>query len=138
MFVEFPEPDEIGRLRCDPLAGRHRLLRRGRSYGKKLENRYVDDGDERGLLFLCLNANIERQFEFVQQTWINNVKFGDLYDEVDPLIGAVRGENGIMTIPDHPVRQQIDGFGRFVTVRGGAYFFLPGIKALLFLARLKP
>jgi deferrochelatase/peroxidase EfeB len=52
-------------------ARRHRLLRRGRAYGLPLVNRLTDDGKERGLHFVCLNANLERQFEFVQQTWIN-------------------------------------------------------------------
>ena len=39
---------------------------------------------ERGLNFICLNANIQRQFEFVNHTWLNNPKFGRLYDDADP------------------------------------------------------
>jgi len=124
------------------VSNRHRILRRGRIYGPRLdpEDRVEDDGNERGLLFLCINANIERQFEFVQHTWINNEKFGGLYDEIDPLIGAVpKGGKGTnLSIPAHPIRQRIHGIGRFVTVRGGAYFFLPSIRALHFLAELKP
>src|SRR5262249_31676611 len=57
-------------------ANRHRLLRRGRSYGDYIGEgfaaRFVDDGKRRGLHFMCLNADLERQFEFVQQTWLNN------------------------------------------------------------------
>ncbi|MDA2910827.1 hypothetical protein MYX04_07850 [Nitrospiraceae bacterium AH_259_D15_M11_P09] len=119
---------------------RHRILRRGRIYGPRLDDElYVDDDKDRGLLFLCINANIERQFEFVQHTWIDNEKFGSLYDEIDPLIGAVpQGKPTNMRIPAHPLRQRIQGIGRFVTVRGGAYFFLPSIKALRFLGELQP
>ena len=45
------------------------------------------DSEERGLMFLCLNANISRQFEFIQQTWANNTKFHGMYQDRDPLIG---------------------------------------------------
>jgi hypothetical protein len=31
-------------------------------------------------------------------------------------------------------RQRLEGLPQFVTVAGGAYFFLPGIRALRFLA----
>jgi len=47
-------------------------MRRGRSYGHRAADPRVHDGVERGLHFICLNADIERQFEFVQQTWINS------------------------------------------------------------------
>ena len=58
----------------------HRLLRRGRPYGPVLdEDRSDDDGRDRGLVFIGLNSDIERQFEFVQQNWINNSTFGRLY-----------------------------------------------------------
>jgi deferrochelatase/peroxidase EfeB len=94
----------------------------------------VDDGKERGLHFICLNSDIERQFEFVQQTWINNPVFGGLNGEVDPLIGYVAKGDAIMTVPADPVRTRIHNIRRFVRVKGGAYFFLPGIRALRYLA----
>ena len=40
-----------------------------------------------GLRFICLNANILRQFEFIQTAWIENPKFDGL-DERDPLLGG--------------------------------------------------
>jgi Dyp-type peroxidase family len=113
------------------VANRHRLLRRGRSYGDALADPLTDDGQERGLVFICLNANIERQFEFVQHTWINNVKFAGLYDEDDPLIGRV----GNFTIPDQPLRRRVCGFQQFVGTRGGGYFFLPSLSALAILGK---
>jgi len=123
-------------------AQRHLLLRRGRSYGDRLMNIPVgetlptDDGVERGLFFICLNADLERQFEFVQQTWINNPVFGGLHGEVDPLIGDPDKGQAHMTIPRDPLRTRVHDVGRFVAVKGGAYFFLPGRKALQYLASL--
>jgi Dyp-type peroxidase family len=117
-------------------ANRHRILRRGRSYGHRLANPRVDDGAERGLHFICLNSDIERQFEFVQQTWINNPVFGGLNGEVDPLVGYVDRGDAIMTVPADPLRTRVHNIRRFVTVKGGAYFFLPSIRALRYLASL--
>lgn len=114
-------------------ANRHRLLRRGRSYGHRLENPLQDDGQERGLHFICLNADLERQFEFVQQTWINNPVFAGLYQETDPLIGDQSQCSGRFTIQADPLRLHVPGLRPFVQVRGGGYFFLPGIAALRFL-----
>jgi deferrochelatase/peroxidase EfeB len=94
----------------------------------------------RGLPFLCLNANISRQFEFLQNTWIANTKFSGLTDESDPLLGNRE------SIPDCPVadnfilpgdftlRRRVSGLPQFVTVRGGAYFFLPSLRALRYFA----
>ena len=81
--------------------------------------------------FICLNANIARQFEFVNHTWLNNPKFGELYDDADPLFAP-----GCFTIPTNGVRERVTDVPRFVSVRGGAYFFLPGLAALRFLAEV--
>ena len=132
-------------------ANRHRILRRGRAYGKP----YADSMDpkdilkandnaseEVGLQFLCFNANIGRQFEFIQHTWINNPKFAELYSESDPLLGESdpksieKGIYGDFTAPGNPIRQRVRGLTRFVDVIGGAYFFMPGIKALKYLSNL--
>lgn len=131
------DPDP-GTERSIELDKRHRLLRRGRAYGSTVapEDRFSDipDSGERGIHFLCLCANITRQFEFVQHTWVNNPKFDGLYDDVDPLVGQ-RGPGGAtFTIPGAPVRERINGLPTFVTVRGGGYFFLPGLRALRYLA----
>jgi Dyp-type peroxidase family len=135
-------------------ANRHRILRRGRSYGHRPDDPRVEDTVDRGLLFLCLNSDIERQFEFVQQTWINNPVFGGLNGEVDPLIGNIdktetppnpvqgdsnNGDNerdALFTIQADPLRTRVHSLERFVTVKGGAYFFLPSIRALRYLSSL--
>lgn len=119
--------------------GRHRLLRRGRPYGPRAtgtpHERAKPDGAERGLVFLALNASFRRQFEFVQQTWLNNPKFGGLYDERDPVTSSVVDEDGQrFSMPNIPARRRVSGLPRFVTVRGGGYFFVPGLQALEWLA----
>jgi len=117
-------------------ANRHRILRRGRSYGHHIENPLRDDGVKRGLHFICLNSDIERQFEFAQQTWINNPVFGGLDGEVDPLVGDLPKGDCIFTVQAEPLRTRVHNLSRFVTVKGGAYFFLPSIRALNYLASL--
>lgn len=125
------------------LVNQHRIIRRSRPYGAPLvENmdpkRMMctdDNGAERGLHFLCLNATIDRQFEFVQSLWANNPKFGNLYEDPDPLIGVQDGRTGQFTVQGEPIRCRYADMHRFVQVRGGAYFFLPGIEAIRRLAR---
>jgi len=113
------------------LSNRHRIMRRGRVYGPGLDDPLAgDDGADRGLFFICLNANIERQFEFVQQHWCNNTKFAGLYDEADPAVGTQPDSGGVFTVQGMPVRRRYSGIENFVTTKGGAYFFLPGIRAL--------
>jgi hypothetical protein len=103
----------------------------------ELLGRLRDDGEPRGIHFLALGASIRRQFEFVQQTWANNHHFGGLADNKDPLMGdndRPAGAVSFMTIPRLPVRWRTSALPRFVVVRAGAYFFLPGVRALRFLA----
>jgi Dyp-type peroxidase family len=126
------------------VANRHRIVRRGRNYGPRATDRFVDDPAERGLLFIGVNANIERQFEFVMHSWMHNPLFGGLFQETDPLIGdpsrievplgTSRPTATTLTIPEVPIRRRISDVPRFVTARGGAYFFLPGLAALEYLA----
>ncbi len=113
---------------------RHRLVRRGRPYGPPLPPGAADDGADRGLLFVVLNANLRRQFEFIQQTWLNNPKFGGLSDEDDPLVGSRLGVGAHFTVQSDPLRVRHHGLPRFVWPRGGGYFFLPGLRALEYLA----
>ncbi|HEY0371348.1 MAG TPA: Dyp-type peroxidase [Thermoanaerobaculia bacterium] len=129
-----PDP-ETGLL----TANRHRLLRRARSYGHRLATDTnpmptIDDGEKRGLHFICFNSDLQRQFEFVQQTWVNNPQFGGLANEVDPLIGDQQSCEGIFTVQADPLRTRYKNMCRFVTMRGGVYGFLPGIRALRWLS----
>jgi Dyp-type peroxidase family len=116
------------------IANRHRIIRRGRPYREG--STATGENVEQGLLFIAINATLHRQFEFIQQSWLNNTKFNGLYDERDPLSSANPGD-GMITIQAKPVRERLHGLPRFVTVRGGAYFFLPSIRALKFLAQIR-
>lgn len=115
-----------GSQRSVAVGNRHRLLRRGRSYLRA-------DG-ETGLHFLCLGANLSRQFEFVQHTWLANPNFNGLHDDSDPLVGPRGARGATFTVPALPVRRRYRDLPQFVTVRGGAYLFLPGIRALHWIA----
>jgi Dyp-type peroxidase family len=122
-------------------ANLHRLVRRGRAYGPKLPGAMPrqDDGVERGLYFVALNANLRRQFEFVQQTWINSCKFAGLSAERDPIIGKDALDFDDQPVPRRftvqarPLRQRYEDVPKVVRVRGGEYFFLPGMRALNYL-----
>ena len=93
----------------------------------------------RGIHFFCVNASIRSQFEFVQQTWCNNPRFGGLNDNKDPISGDNNRKDepsSHMTIPAQPLRLRTAALPRFVTVKAGAYLFMPSLRALQFLARL--
>ncbi|MDB6157365.1 MAG: hypothetical protein JWO04_1071 [Gammaproteobacteria bacterium] len=122
----------------------HRLLRRGREYGVRLTPAEALSAPptQSGLQFICLNANIQRQFEFVQGAWLMGSKFNGLHEESDPLLGSrLPGAAGTrcdyFSMPQAAgPAQRLEGLRQFVTVSGGAYFFLPGIRALRFLVRV--
>ena len=122
------------------IVNRHRILRRGRAY---------IEGNKKGTFFMCLNADIDRQFEFVQQTWVASSKFHGLRKEVDPITAqgihkdlaseedAFSGikDNLQFTIQAPGQEIPIKGLKSFVTMKGGGYFFMPGRDALRFLSR---
>jgi Dyp-type peroxidase family len=125
----------------------HRILRRGREYGSGLTPEGATRAaqtriEKRGLHFICINANIARQFEFVQNAWVMATKFDGLTEESDPLLGnrePISGcpvTNTFSLAAENGVRRRITGLPQFVTVRGGAYFFLPSLRALRYIASL--
>jgi len=115
------------------ITNRHRLLRRGRSYVKP-----AADGrpEEKGLLFVGLCADLERQFEFVQQSWIASPSFHGLNNEPDPITASACLGQRVFTIPTPAGAVVLDNMQSFVTVRAGGYFFLPSHAALRFLTEL--
>ncbi|NMO19549.1 peroxidase [Pyxidicoccus fallax] len=104
---------------------RHRLLRRGFNYA---------DDSGRGLLFIALNTSFGRQFEFIQRSWVHFDQLGGVEGAEDPLAGDGGGR---LVIPQQPVRQCVADLQRFVTTRGGGYFFMPSLKAIRVLAALE-
>jgi Dyp-type peroxidase family len=127
-----PDPETALRL-----SKMHRIIRRGRPYGEKWEpGAEKPDGEkaERGMLFIALNADIAGQFEMIQHSWLNNPRFNGLYSGTDPISHYTPEGLGI-TIQNRPANIHLDRPKPFVRVRGGAYFFLPGIQALNDIAR---
>jgi Dyp-type peroxidase family len=114
---------------------RRRMIRRGGTYGPPLPEGAPEDGNERGIAAFVGCASLIRQFEFAQNVWANDRNFHELGNERDPIIGTQDGTLEYK-IPKRPIRKVIKGLPAFTTIRGGAYFFLPGIKALRYLAGL--
>jgi len=97
---------------------------------------------------MAVGSSIRRQFEFVQNVWVTNTCFNRLHGEDDPVVGprapaffgAGSGQHGAQgspfTLPAFPLRRVVPGLPRFVTTRGGEYFFVPSCRALRFLAAL--
>jgi Dyp-type peroxidase family len=130
------------------LVDRHRILRRGIPYGQLVPRgrtmseinplRTAPGTDEpypgQGLMFLALNVDIRRQFEFVQSQWVNYGNDLQQGSDRDPIVGArhlqrpehnrivipTESEEGVVMCPEIP---------SFVETRGGDYFFLPGLAA---------
>ena len=107
----------------------HRVLRRGIPYGESLPaGAASNDGDDRGLLFLCYQASISRQFETIQRHFVNDPDFPEAGAGQDPII-TQSPATGSFTLPGGRPNH-IALMTRFVTTTGGEYFFQPSISAL--------
>jgi Dyp-type peroxidase family len=111
------------------LISRHRMIRRGITYGDP----FPEGSSDRGLLFMAAMASLSRQFEFVQGQWLNDGNVFHLGDDRDPFAGDQQG-TGKMTIQGRPPKF-LSGIPPLVVTRGGDYFFKPGLGALRWLAR---
>jgi Dyp-type peroxidase family len=135
------------------LANLHRIIRRGRPYGPPFvpsmaaadlieqaqKTPAAPDPAGRGLQFLCFNAQIDRQFEFIQQQWCNNPKFGGQVSDPDPLLGLRRPPEELgLDAATFTLQSDVkEGLGlrahavqKFVRVLGSAYLFMPSISAV--------
>jgi Dyp-type peroxidase family len=116
------------------LVNRRRITRRGLPYGPAAtEGEVVSDAQERGVVFMALNANISRQFEFVQQQWIEYGNDAHLGNDKDPLMGNHGGVGKFVVQGDRNATNPpyiCSHLPNFVELRGGDYFFLPSITAL--------
>lgn len=102
------------------------ITRRGIPYGNRNSN------EKKGLLFMCFQANLKRQFNFIQRAWANAPGFPPLRGKpgIDPLIG--QGHEGGQNWPkQYDNREEIKfNFAGFVKMKGGEYFFAPSIGFL--------
>ena len=115
------------------LSFRHRMIRRGMPYGELLaEGAMTDDGADRGLVFVCFQASISRQFEGVQVQWLNTGNLFGLGHDTDFILGDPGGK-GKMTVHGDPPFF-LSPQEAFVQTRGGEYLFVPGMTGLAALA----
>jgi deferrochelatase/peroxidase EfeB len=121
--------------RVSRIMNRRLIIRRGGTYGPYLPDDAPDDGANRGIAVFGGCVDIARQFEFLISVWSNDPEFHEL-NEKDPFAGSFDGPVE-MTIPKRPIKKKVKGLNAFATVTGGAYFFMPGIKGLKYLASLK-
>jgi Dyp-type peroxidase family len=121
-------------LKDDPTGSKsqvnkHRIIRRGIAYGPLLPaGIQQDDAIDRGLIFISVQSNISRQFEFIQREWMNNLIFNGLSRDKDPISGN-SNKDADMTIQRSPVSKKLRNLPRFTLTKGGSYLFLPGLKA---------
>jgi deferrochelatase/peroxidase EfeB len=132
--------DPSGGEKGSVLNNRRRILRRGLPYGESPEGTL--DEDEHGIVMLIVCAGLFRQFEFVQQQWINyglDLRAGNdtcpiVGNHSDGTPGGKNGPKAKFVIPADPTSGQppfiVEGIPQFVETRGGEYFFVPSMTAL--------
>jgi Dyp-type peroxidase family len=107
----------------------HPVFRRSLVYGEASPSTFdspKSDGIDRGLLFLCYQASIEGQFEYVTRHWLNN--HDSFASPIDALLGKQAGKTGDRDI-DLGIGQPVT-LGTFVRATGAGYFLTPTRTAL--------
>ncbi len=120
------------------LVDRRRMLRRGLPYGK-VEDKTRDDGNH-GIIFMVINADIERQFEFVQQQWINYANDFKEGNDKEALLGNHNDQcpsKVVLQVVKNSEKPPhfVTNIPRLVETRGGDYFFIPSMTALKLIAK---
>ncbi|MBT9099721.1 Dyp-type peroxidase [Methylovulum psychrotolerans] len=112
---------------------KHRIARRAVSYGNADLTAAPETGS--GLLFLCFQANIENQFNFIQASWSNSANFVKVAVGPDPVIGQPQGTQQWPSQWGAPTREAVS-MPLCITLQGGEYFFAPSISFLANLTSL--
>lgn len=124
------------RLNGSVLNNRRRILRRGLPYGEAAAG--GSDADEHGIVMMALCANLFRQFEFVQQQWMQYGLDFNAGNDTCPIIGVHFPGNKLVIAADpatgHPPFFA-SGMPQFVEPRGGEYFFIPSVTSLRLIAQ---
>jgi len=119
------------------LNNRRRILRRGLPYGESPPD--VSDAAEHGVVMLIVCASLFRQYEFVQQQWLNYGLDSNAGNDTCPIVGNHATGTGKepkakFVIASDPKTGRppfiVEGLPQFVETRGGEYFFVPSMTAL--------
>jgi len=118
------------------LNNRRRLLRRGIPYGSSTPDTDDDSGNH-GIIFMAICASLFRQFEFVQQQWLQYGLDANAGNDTCPLLGR-HDDKAKFVIPSAPESGKppfiCSKLPQFVETHGGDYFFLPSLTALRMIA----
>jgi Dyp-type peroxidase family len=113
------------------LNNRRRILRRGLPYGEA----GAADG-EHGIVFMAVCASLFRQFEFVQQQWLNYGLDFNAGNDTCPLVGNhPQASKFVIPAGKHGGPFILGDLPQFVETRGGEYFFTPSLTALRMIGR---
>ncbi|HEY2134934.1 MAG TPA: hypothetical protein VGH49_03545 [Xanthobacteraceae bacterium] len=119
------------------LNNRRRILRRGLPYGDNAPD--LPDTAQRGIIMLNVCSSLFRQFEFVQQQWINYGLDSNAGNDTCPLVGnhsqgSATAAKSKYVIASDPASGRppfiVEGIPQFVETRGGEYFFVPSMTSL--------
>jgi Dyp-type peroxidase family len=117
----------------------HRILRTGVPFGERrqpLKSLPALDKPEpeRGQQFLCIQASIEGQFEFLQSRWMNPDMRPKSPGGHDMLAGRVppagQGPRQCTIFGAQGQQQKVIAGKPFITSTGGGYFFVPSLDAI--------
>jgi deferrochelatase/peroxidase EfeB len=115
---------------------RRRVLRRGLPYGGS-DPANNKDTTEQGVAMMLMGASLFRQFEFVQQQWVQYGLDFHQGNNTCPMLGEHRIHTR-HTIPSNPGSGKppyiMSKLRTFVECRGGEYFFIPSMTALRMIA----
>lgn len=115
-----------------------RITRRGITYGERPKAPGQEQAltelpsGEVGLLFMCFQSSIERQFVFMQKDWANSARFILAGTGGDPLIGQPPAHSQSWCPRYGDLAGAVPfSFGGFVKMKGGEYFFAPSMSFLI-------
>ena len=125
-----PEFGKPGALPDTALTNRRRIMRRGAPYG---DSTVRDDAGDHGVIFMAICSSIFRQFEFIQQQWVQYGASFNVGNDTDPLVGLRRKGAKFVIAADGTKGEMpfiCTNLPAFIETRGGEYFFLPSLTAL--------
>ncbi len=121
-------------LTSDESERSRRIVRRGIPYGERAPGLTDEPENGVGLLFMCYQADIAHQFEFLMRVWFDNPRFPQIIQGTGdcPLIGqdGDAPQDWRTKWGDSDADEIRINFGDHVRLKGGEYFFAPSVGFL--------